>query len=84
MLNFRQISLIGLRGCFPVAHCDIILKTVMKMSVHKLFKKCLVCTYCSNCDRLCNMLLSIVSHKSKGTGYQICFILMYICKFICI
>ena len=26
MQNFRQISLIGLRGCFPVAHCDIIAK----------------------------------------------------------
>ena len=24
MQNFRQISLIGLRGCFPVVHCDII------------------------------------------------------------
>ena len=26
MQNFRQINLIGLRGCFPVAHCDIIAK----------------------------------------------------------
>ena len=26
MQNFRQISLIGLRGCFPVAHWDIIAK----------------------------------------------------------
>ena len=24
--NFRQINLIRLRGCFPVAHCDIIAK----------------------------------------------------------
>ena len=24
MQNFRQVSLIGLRGCFPVVHCDII------------------------------------------------------------
>ena len=26
MQNIRQINLIGLRGCFPVAHCDIIAK----------------------------------------------------------
>ena len=24
MQNFGQISLIGLRSCFPVGHCDII------------------------------------------------------------
>ena len=28
------------------------------------------------------MLKSIVSHKVQGTGYQIYFILMYICIFI--
>ena len=30
------------------------------------------------------LLKSIVSRKSKRTGYQICLILLYICIFICI
>ena len=30
------------------------------------------------------LLKSIVSRKSKRTGYQICFILLYICIIICI
>ena len=47
-----------------------------------MFNCMYICTYVIGYVKI--ILKSIVSHRSKRTGYQICLFLMYICIFICI
>ena len=51
--------------------------------MHLGFKSLNLCTYYSNCDRVCIFYVeSIVSRKSKRTGYQIFFIVLYIYTYL--
>ena len=70
MQNFRQISLIGLRGCFPVVHCDIIARPsdtpVFCFNSHVLLVIDLPVASLENLAFSARVKFEIVSHDRKS------------------